>query len=72
MNYTFGSLKGFVQTAKAFFSRYEDEGADKLLNDWKPEGHFPLVQIANGTPAKPTPVVVTTSVESKFTGVVGD
>ncbi len=29
MNYTFGSLKGLLQTAKAMFSSYDDEGAQK-------------------------------------------
>jgi hypothetical protein len=28
---------------------YPDEGAQKLLNDWKPAGHGPLVQIASPT-----------------------
>jgi hypothetical protein len=47
VNYTFGSLKGLLQTAKAiFFSKYEDEGAMKLLNEWKPAHSGPLVQIA--------------------------
>ncbi len=37
VNYTFGSLKGLLETAKAmFFDNYEDEGAMKLLNEWKP------------------------------------
>jgi hypothetical protein len=31
------------------FSRYDDEGAQKILNEWKPAQHAPLVQIA--TPA---------------------
>jgi hypothetical protein len=47
VNYTFGSLKGLLQTAKAiFFSKYEDDGAMKLLNEWKPAHASPLVQIA--------------------------
>jgi hopanoid biosynthesis associated radical SAM protein HpnH len=47
VNYTFGSLKGLLQTTKAmFFSKYEDEGAMKLLNEWKPAHAGPLVQIA--------------------------
>jgi hopanoid biosynthesis associated radical SAM protein HpnH len=47
VNYTFGSLKGLMQTAKAiFFSKYEDDGAMKLLNEWKPAHAGPLVQIA--------------------------
>jgi hypothetical protein len=45
VNYTFGSLKGLLQTAKAMFSRYDDEGAAKILNEWKPAQHGPLVQI---------------------------
>jgi hypothetical protein len=69
VNYTFGSFKGLMQTAKAiFFDKYEDAGAQKLLNEWKPEGHGPLVQIG----ATPTPVVVTTSVDSNMTSVAGD
>src|ERR1700737_2867030 len=47
VNYTFGSIKGLLQTAKAiFFSKYEDDGAIKLLNEWKPAHAGPLVQIA--------------------------
>jgi hypothetical protein len=47
VNYTFGSIKGLLQTAKAiFFSKYEDDGAMKLLNEWKPAHEGPLVQIA--------------------------
>ncbi len=42
----------------------------KMLNEWKPAGHGPLVQIAE------TPVVVTTSVNSKLsenlTSVAGE
>src|SRR6202048_4193034 len=54
VNYTFGSLKGLLETAKAiFFSKYEDDGAMKLLNEWKPAHTGPLVQIAaTGTAAK--------------------
>ena len=71
VNYTFGSIKGLLQTAKAMFlDRYDDEGAQKLLNEWQPEGHGPLVQIANG--AGQTSVVVTTSVNETYTGVAGD
>src|SRR6201999_441236 len=53
VNYTFGSIKGLLQTAKAiFFSKYEDDGAMNLLNEWKPAHTAPLVQIANsGTAA---------------------
>ena len=46
VNYTFGSLKGLLQTAKAMFMSYEDEGAQRILNEWKPASHAPLVQIA--------------------------
>ncbi len=47
MNYTFGSLKGLLQTAKAiFFSSYKDEHAAKILNEWPKASHGPLVQIA--------------------------
>jgi hypothetical protein len=49
-----------------FRSKYEDEGAMKMLNEWKAEGHGPLVQIAGSTP-----VVVTTSVDENLT-VAGD
>jgi hopanoid biosynthesis associated radical SAM protein HpnH len=54
VNYTFGSIKGLLQTAKAiFFSKYEDDGAMKLLNEWKPAHAGPLVQIgAPSTAAK--------------------
>jgi hopanoid biosynthesis associated radical SAM protein HpnH len=50
VNYTFGSIKALLQTAKAiFFSKYEDDGAMKLLNEWKPAHAGPLVQIAGPT-----------------------
>jgi hypothetical protein len=39
----------------------------KILNEWKPEGHGPLVQIG-----EPTAVVVTTSVNENMTSVAGD
>ena len=48
VNYTFGSLRGLLQTAKAMFARYDDAGAQTLLNEWKPANHEELVQI--GTP----------------------
>jgi hopanoid biosynthesis associated radical SAM protein HpnH len=68
VNYTFGSFKGLMQTAKAiFFSSYKDEGAQDLLNKWETTSHGPLVQIGNG----PTPVVVTTSVNENVS-VAGD
>jgi hypothetical protein len=68
VNYTFGSFKGLMQTAKAiFFSEYKDEGAQDLLNKWESSSHGPLVQIGNG----PTPVVVTTSVNENMS-VAGD
>ena len=49
VDYNFSSLKGFLVTAKKYMfpSMYQDEGAQKLLNEWKPEGHGPLVQIAS-------------------------
>ena len=50
VNYTFGSIKGLLQTAKAiFFSGYKDDGAQRILNEWKPASHGPLVQIAAGS-----------------------
>jgi hopanoid biosynthesis associated radical SAM protein HpnH len=69
VDYNFGSLKGFYETAKKYMfpPRYEDEGAMKILNEWQPEGHGPLVQIGN----PPTAVVVTTSVNENMT-VAGD
>jgi hypothetical protein len=69
VDYNFSSLKGFIETAKkyVFPSLYEDDGAQKLLNEWQPEGHGPLVQIG-----KPTPVVVKTSVNENLTSVAGD
>jgi hopanoid biosynthesis associated radical SAM protein HpnH len=48
VNYTFGSLKGLLQTAKAMFGSYKDEGANKILNDWRPTNHGQLVQIGSG------------------------
>jgi hypothetical protein len=46
VDYNFGSLKGFIKTAKAYMSSlYPDEGARKLLNEWKPAHAGPLVQI---------------------------
>jgi hypothetical protein len=51
VNYTFGSLKGLLQTAKAMFSSYDDEGAQRILNDWKPAQHAPLVAISDIKPA---------------------
>jgi hypothetical protein len=68
VNYTFGSVKGLLQTAKAIFSsKYEDAGAMKLLNEWPSATHGPLVQIGD----KPTAVVVTTSVNENMS-VAGD
>jgi hypothetical protein len=47
VNYTFGSIKGLLETARAiFFDSYRDDGAMKLLNEWKPAHAAPLVQIA--------------------------
>jgi hypothetical protein len=47
VNYTFGSIKGLLETARAiFFDSYRDDGAMKLLNEWKPAHSVPLVQIA--------------------------
>jgi hypothetical protein len=52
VNYTFGSIKGLLETAKAiFFDTYADDGAMKLLNEWKPAHAAPLVQIADGAAA---------------------
>jgi hypothetical protein len=69
VDYNFSSLKGFFATAKRYMfpSRYEDAGAQKLLNEWPVAGHEPLVQIAD----KPTAVVVTTSV-NETSSVAGD
>jgi hypothetical protein len=48
VNYTFGSIKGLLETARAiFFDTYADDGAMKLLNEWKPAHAEPLVQIAD-------------------------
>jgi len=47
VNYTFGSLTGMFDTVKAMlFDNYEDEGALKLMNEWKPAHETPLVQIS--------------------------
>jgi hypothetical protein len=69
VDYNFGSFKGFFETAKKYMfpPKYEDEGAMKILNEWKPEGHGPLVQIG-----EPTAVVVTTSVNENMTSMAGD
>src|SRR3979411_354310 len=47
VDYNFSSLKGFLVTAKkyVFPSLYPDEGAQKLLNEWRPEHTGPLIQI---------------------------
>jgi hypothetical protein len=57
VNYTFGSIKGLLETARAiFFDSYRDDGAMKLLNEWKPAHPAPLVQIAS--PAGDTSVAL--------------
>jgi hopanoid biosynthesis associated radical SAM protein HpnH len=50
VDYTFGSLRGFLQTIRATFSRYDDESALKLLDEpVRPVHAFnPLVQIETG------------------------
>jgi hypothetical protein len=48
VNYTFGSLKGLFETAKALFNSYSDPGAQRLLNEWKPAHQGPVVQIGAG------------------------
>ena len=46
VNYTFGSIKGLVQTAKALlFDGYRDEHALRLLNDWQPAHGAPSVSV---------------------------
>ena len=52
VNYTFGSIKGLFQTVKAMLSSYDDEGAQRILNDWKPAQHAPLVTIAEIKPVR--------------------
>ena len=53
VNYTFGSLKGLLQTAKAMFGgQYKDLHAEKLLREWKPTNHGQLVQIGSGILSK--------------------
>jgi hopanoid biosynthesis associated radical SAM protein HpnH len=48
VNDTFGSLRGFISTAKAtLFNKYLDRGALDLLNKPVQHGHAPLVQIEN-------------------------
>jgi hopanoid biosynthesis associated radical SAM protein HpnH len=42
----FGSWSGFRAMVKAHFSSYKDPHAQKMLNEYKPEGHGPLIQIA--------------------------
>jgi hypothetical protein len=54
VDYNFGSLKGFLVTAKKYMfpSMYPDADAQKILNEWRPEHPTPLVQIqssANNT-----------------------
>ncbi len=46
VNYTFGSLKGFLETVKAtLFNGYKDDQARRLLDDFRPAHQNPLVQI---------------------------
>ena len=53
VNYTFGSIKGLLETARAiFFDTYQDDGAMKLLNEWQPAHAAPLVQIAEPSAAQ--------------------
>jgi hypothetical protein len=55
VDYNFSSLKGFFVTAKKymFSSLYPDAGAEKLLNEWRPEHTNPLIQIqASASAAK--------------------
>jgi hypothetical protein len=55
VNYTFGSIKGLLETARAiFFDTYADDGAMKLLNEWKPAHAAPLVQIAEPSASQPS------------------
>jgi hypothetical protein len=42
----FGSLQGFWGMVRGTFSSYKDKHAMKLLNEWSPQSHVPLVQIA--------------------------
>jgi hypothetical protein len=66
VNYTFGSMKGLLETARAiFFDSYPDDGAMKLLNEWKPAHTAPLVQIADGVGAA-------NETSSELQGVSGD
>ncbi len=53
VNYTFGSVKGLLQTAVAMFRSYKDDGAQKLLNEWPRAQHAPLVQIVALAAADP-------------------
>jgi hopanoid biosynthesis associated radical SAM protein HpnH len=46
VNYTFGSFRGLLQTAKAiFFDNYRDQEAAQLLKDWKPSHTAEVVSI---------------------------
>jgi hypothetical protein len=47
VNYTFSSLKGLLQTAKAMMKLYPDKGALDLLNEPVRPAHSvnPLIQI---------------------------
>jgi len=63
VNYTFGSIKGMFQTVKAMLSSYDDEGAQRILDNWKPETHGPLVAISDIKPATQS---------SELQGVSGD
>jgi hopanoid biosynthesis associated radical SAM protein HpnH len=66
VNYTFGSMKGLLETARAiFFDTYPDDGAMKLLNEWNPAHPAPLVQIADGVGAA-------NETSSELQGVSGD
>jgi hypothetical protein len=46
VNYTFGSFKGLLQTAKAiFFDKYPDPVALELLEEWEPHATPAVVSV---------------------------
>jgi hypothetical protein len=46
VNYTFGSLKGLLQTAKAIvFNKYRDPDAMESLREWQPSHPAVVAQV---------------------------
>ena len=65
VDYTFGSLKGFLETAKKYMfpsTAMRTQDAMKLLNEWQAGAHGPLVQIA----APATAATAATTLQDSF------